>query len=142
MDILLNAVVISVLVVVVLSLLRINVLFALIVGSLVAGMISGISITDTTTLMISGMGNQGETALSYILLGVFAVMISLSGITKLLVQGILKVLSGKRIILVFSLAVIASISQNLVPLHIAFITLLIPRTEERRVGKESRRAWH
>src|SRR5699024_11148551 len=126
MDILLNAVVISVLVVVVLSLLRINVLFALIVGSLVAGMISGISITDTTTLMISGMGNQGETALSYILLGVFAVMISLSGITKLLVQGILKVLSGKRIILVFSLAVIASFSQNLVPVHIAFIPILIP----------------
>src|SRR5699024_11307209 len=87
---------------------------------------SGMTLPKTTELMISGMGNQGETALSYILLGVFAVMISLSGITKLLVQGILKVLSGKRIILVFSLAVIASFSQNLVPVHIAFIPILIP----------------
>lgn len=126
MDILWNAVVISVLVVVILSLLRVNVLFALIIGSLVAGAISGISVTATTKLMISGMGNQGETALSYILLGVFAVMISLSGITKLLVQGLLKILSGKRLILVFSLAIIACFSQNAVPVHIAFIPILIP----------------
>src|SRR5699024_6220448 len=87
---------------------------------------SGLTLPKTTELMISGMGNQGETALSYILLGVFAVMISLSGITKLLVQNMLKVLSGKRLILVFSLAIIASFSQNIVPVHIAFIPILIP----------------
>lgn len=126
MDIFMNAVVMSVFVVVILSLLRVNVLFALIIGSLVAGVLSGISVTKTTELMINGMGNQGETALSYILLGIFAVMISLSGITKLLVKGILQTLSGKRLILVLSIAVIASFSQNLVPIHIAFIPILIP----------------
>lgn len=126
MDILLNPVVVSVLIVVILSLLRINVLFALIIGSLVAGVMSGISLPKATDTMISGMGGQGETALSYILLGVFAVMISLSGITKILVQALLKVLSGKRLVLVLSLAAIASLSQNLVPVHIAFIPILIP----------------
>ncbi len=121
-----NAVVISVLVMVVLSLLRINVLFALIIAALTAGLMSGMGLGEAVTTMISGMGGQSETALSYILLGIFAVMIGLSGITSVLVHNMLTIFSGKRLLLVFSLAIIACFSQNIVPVHIAFIPILIP----------------
>src|SRR5690625_1274940 len=121
-----NAVVISVLVMVVLSLLRINVLFALILAALTAGLASGMGFEESVSTMISGMGGQSQTALSYILLGIFAVMIGFSGITSVLVNNMLKVFSGNRLFLVFSLASIACFSKNIVPVHIAFIPILIP----------------
>ena len=121
-----NAVVISVIVMVVLSLARVNVIFALIIAALTAGVISGMGLTEATSVMIAGMGGQSETSLSYILLGIFAVMIGLSGITSVLVNRMLKVFSGKKIVLVFSLAAIACLSQNVIPVHIAFIPILIP----------------
>lgn len=123
---LLNAVVVSVIVMVVLSLLRVNVLFALIIAALTAGVMSGMGLAEATVVMIGGMGGQSETALSYILLGMFAVMIGLSGITNVLVRKMLKVFSGKKLLLAFSIAIIACFSQNLVPVHIAFIPILIP----------------
>jgi len=121
-----NAVLISVIVMVVLSLLRINVIFALIIAALTGGMLSGMGITEAAGIMISGMGGQSETALSYILLGIFAVMIGFSGITSILVKNMLKIFKGKKMWLVLSIAVIACFSQNIVPVHIAFIPILIP----------------
>src|SRR5699024_2976116 len=107
-----NAVVISVLVMVVLSLLRVNVLFALILAALTAGLMSGMNLSESISIVISGMGRQSETALSYILLGIFAVMIGLSGITSVLVNQMLKIFSGKKLLLVLSIAGIACLSQN------------------------------
>jgi len=121
-----NAVVISVLVMVLLSLFRVNVIFALIIAALTAGVMSGMSLTEATSTMIEGMGGQAETSLSYILLGIFAVMIGLSGITSVLVNKMLKIFSGKKLLLVFSIAGIACLSQNVIPVHIAFIPILIP----------------
>src|SRR5699024_10311469 len=57
---------------------------------------------------------------------IFAVMIGLSGITTILFNKMLKLFSGKRTILVLSIAGIAIFSQNIVPVHIAFIPILIP----------------
>lgn len=121
-----NAVVISVLVMVILSLLRINVIFALLMAALTAGILSGMSFSEATEILVDGMANQSGTALSYVLLGIFAVMIGMSGITTILVNKMLKVFSGKRTILILSIAGIAIFSQNLVPVHIAFIPILIP----------------
>ncbi|MFD1707259.1 Na+/H+ antiporter family protein [Siminovitchia sediminis] len=121
-----NAVIVSVIVMVVLSLLRVNVLFAIILAALTAGLVSGMSFADSINLMVSGMGGQANTALSYILLGIFAVMIGLSGITKLLVNQILNIFSGKKTMLALTIAGIACLSQNVVPVHIAFIPILIP----------------
>lgn len=123
---LLNAVVVSVLVMVILSLLRINVIFALLIAALTGGLIAGMDIVETLNILISGMGGQSNTALSYILLGIFAVMIGLSGITSILVNMMLRLFSDKKLILVFSLAFIACLSQNVIPVHIAFIPILIP----------------
>ncbi len=122
----LSSVVVSVIVLAVLSLLRINVLFAILIAAIVAGLMEGLSIVEGVNMMIAGMGGLSETALSYILLGIFAVMIGYSGITGFLVQRLLKVLRGKRSILLLTIAGVACLSQNVVPVHIAFIPILIP----------------
>ncbi|WP_050616474.1 Na+/H+ antiporter family protein [Bacillus testis] len=121
-----NAVLISVIALMALSLLRVNVLFSIIVAAIVAGAVSGMGIVDTVNVLISGMGGQSNTALSYVLLGIFAVMIGMSGITTILVNKMLKVFKGKKTLLVLSIAGLACLSQNVIPVHIAFIPILIP----------------
>ncbi|MBM7553710.1 Na+/H+ antiporter family protein [Thalassobacillus pellis] len=121
-----SAAIISVLVMTILSLLRVNVIIAIIAASLVAGVMSGMSLQESLSMMISGMGDQASVALSYILLGAFAVAISYTGITAILVNYLLRVLKDKRTIILLVIAGVASLSQNLIPVHIAFIPILIP----------------
>ncbi|SFF02321.1 Na+/H+ antiporter family protein [Alteribacillus iranensis] len=116
----------SVLVMIILSLLRVNVVLAVLAAGITAGLISGLGWQEGLDLLISGMGGQAETALSYILLGVFAVMIGKSGITGVLVSFLLRVIQGRRGLLIMIIAAVASLSQNVVPVHIAFIPILIP----------------
>ncbi|KGX88161.1 Na+/H+ antiporter family protein [Pontibacillus litoralis] len=120
------AVVVSVLVMTVLSLLRVNVVMAILAAGITGGIMSGLSLTDSVDLLVSGMGGQANTALSYVLLGAFAVTISYSGITSILVNKLITLLKGKRVMLLFVIAGVASLSQNVVPVHIAFIPILIP----------------
>ncbi|MFA1820118.1 Na+/H+ antiporter family protein [Virgibacillus oceani] len=121
-----GSVVVSVIVLAVLSLLRVNVIFAILIAAGVAGLMEGLSLVEATNILVSGMGGQANTALSYILLGMFAVMIGYSGITGFLVKRLIKVIKGKRAIMLFTIAGVACLSQNVVPVHIAFIPILIP----------------
>lgn len=119
-------VVVSVLVLTFLSLLRVNVILAIIAAGIVAGLMSGLSLVDTIELLVSGMGGQSNTALSYILLGAFAITISYTGITGLLVNFLIDKLTGKRTMILLVIAGVACLSQNFIPVHIAFIPILIP----------------
>lgn len=121
-----NAVLISVIVMVVLSLFRVNVVLAILFAALSAGLASGLGLVETIDMLVSGMGGQANTALSYILLGAFAVMIGYSGITGFLVRHLINALKGKKAFLLLTIAGVASLSQNVVPVHIAFIPILIP----------------
>ncbi|SFA95725.1 hypothetical protein SAMN04488072_104141 [Lentibacillus halodurans] len=123
---LLNPVVLSVIVLVALSLARVNVIIALLIATIVGGLTAGLSLEETITTLVGGLGGQGETALSYILLGILAVMIARSGITGFLIQRILPFMHGRRGVVLFLLAGLASLSQNVIPIHIAFIPILIP----------------
>lgn len=119
-------VIVSVLVMTILSLLRVNVIIAIIAAALTAGLMAGLSVVDSIDMLVGGMGGQSSTALSYILLGAFAVAISYTGITTILVNYLIRVLTGKKTMMVLAIAGVASLSQNLVPVHIAFIPILIP----------------
>ncbi|WP_186576779.1 Na+/H+ antiporter family protein [Aquibacillus kalidii] len=121
-----SAIIISVLVMIILSLLRVNVIIAIILAAITAGLLSGLSVVDTVEMLVDGMGGQSSTALSYILLGAFAIAISYTGITNLLVKFLIKKLTGKKTVMLLVIAGIASFSQNLIPVHIAFIPILIP----------------
>ncbi|ADO76253.1 Na+/H+ antiporter family protein [Halanaerobium praevalens] len=121
-----NPVVISVLVMLGLSLLNLNVILALLVAALVGGTVSGMGLNETMSVLINGMGGNAETALSYILLGALAVAVQKTGLATILAKKIARVIKGKKMILVGIIAVVASFSQNLIPVHIAFIPILIP----------------
>lgn len=121
-----SAVIISVLLMVILSLLKVNVLVSIVISALSAGLLAGESLTDTVGIFISNMGGNANTAMSYILLGGFAVAIGMTGITKGLVQFLRRAVQGKRALMLIVIALIASLSQNAVPVHIAFIPILIP----------------
>ncbi len=130
-----NAVVIAVIIMLVLSLLRVNVVFALLVGALAGGLAGNMSFTETVTAYTDGLGAGASIALSYAMLGGFAVAISRTGIPELLVAGVLKLVNKDgeatrenlaKALIVFALLVMAIFSQNLIPIHIAFIPLLVP----------------
>ena len=121
-----NPVIISVVLLCILCLLGINVLLAIMLSAIIAGLISGMPISKTMEIFISGMGGNSETALSYILLGTFAAAMTHTGLTTILAKKIASIIREKKIILISIITIIAVFSQNLIPVHIAFIPILIP----------------
>jgi predicted histidine transporter YuiF (NhaC family) len=91
-----NPVVISVCLMLILALMRVNVVIALTLSALVGGLSAGISLTDTIAAFESGLGGGATIALSYAMLGTFAVAISKSGITDLLAQSVIKKIHHKE----------------------------------------------
>ena len=122
----LNPVVLSVIVMSILCLLKLNVLLALIVSALVAGLVAGMPVGDIMNTLIGGMGGQSETALSYILLGTLAVAIGNTGVASIISRKVASVINGKKLIILIIIAFFGSFSQNLIPVHIAYIPILIP----------------
>ncbi|MDP0493731.1 MAG: SLC13 family permease [Fusobacterium sp. JB021] len=121
-----NPVVVSVVVMSILCLLKLNVMIAMILAALVAGMMSGLGVSATMGFLISGMGGNSETALSYILLGTLAVAINQTGLAAIMSKKISQIVSGRKVVLLLLIAFITCFSQNLIPVHIAFIPILIP----------------
>lgn len=125
-EILLNPVIISVLVLCILCVCKVNVLLSLIISAIFAGVLANIPIPEVMTTFINGMGGNSETALSYILLGTFAAAMIHTGLTNLISDKIDKVVKDNKYLLILILTIIAITSQNVVPVHIAFIPILIP----------------
>lgn len=118
----------------VLTLCRINVIVAMTVSAIVAGLTAGLGLTETVNAFNDGLSGGAEIALSYAMLGAFAVAISKSGLTRILASKLLKQVNenshkGETTLsyLILSIILLCAISsQNLIPVHIAFIPILIP----------------
>ncbi|GAA9963821.1 Na+/H+ antiporter family protein [Helicobacter pylori] len=110
----------------VLSLLRLNVMLSMISATLIAGLMGGLGITESFHAMIDGMKGNLNIAVSYILLGALAVAIAKSNLIKVALSKLIGLMNYKRSTFCFLIAFIACFSQNLVPVHIAFIPILIP----------------
>ncbi|MGL2616498.1 Na+/H+ antiporter family protein [Helicobacter pylori] len=110
----------------VLSLLRLNVMLSMISATLIAGIMGGLGLTESFNMMIDGMKGNLNIALSYILLGALAVAIAKSNLIKVALSKLIGLMDYKRSTFCFLIAFIACFSQNLVPVHIAFIPILIP----------------
>ncbi len=130
-----NAVLIAVLVMVILSLCRLNVVLSLFIGALAGGLVSGLGIDKTIVTFTGGIVDGSEVALSYALLGGFAAILSYSGITDYFVEKIINMLKRDntvktrtvtKVTILVSLISIACMSQNILPVHIAFIPIIIP----------------
>lgn len=130
-----NAVIVSVLVMLILSLMRMNVVLSLLIASLVGGWLGKLGLSKTVEVFSEGLGNSAEVALSYALLGGFAVAISKTGLPNAIVHIIIKTIGrqgeGKRkqyskALVLLVILLMSCFSQNLIPIHIAFIPILIP----------------
>lgn len=126
---------VAVIIMIILCLLRLNVVLSIFIGALVGGLLSGMSLDKVIATFGTSIVDGAEVALSYALLGGFAALISYSGITDYIVGKIIQSVKKEnskdsrvkiKIILVASLLVISILSQNIIPVHIAFIPILIP----------------
>ncbi|BDC31249.1 Na+/H+ antiporter family protein [Staphylococcus aureus] len=130
-----NAVVIAVILMIVLCLCRLNVVIILFISALVGGLISGMSIEKVINVFGKNIVDGAEVALSYALLGGFAALISYSGITDYLVGKIINAIHAEnsrwsrvkvKVTIIIALLAMSIMSQNLIPVHIAFIPIVIP----------------
>lgn len=130
-----NPVVISIIVLLTLSLLRINVIIALVIASLTAGLCGDLSLSKTIETFTGGLGGGAEVAMNYAMLGAFAIAISKSGITDLIAYKIITKMNKTptsinlvwfKYFIFGVLALFAISSQNLLPVHIAFIPIVVP----------------
>lgn len=121
-----NPILISVILLCVLCLSRVNVLLALIISSVAGGLVGHMNLSQVMDIFIHGMGGNSETALSYILLGAFAASMTHTGLAPILAKKIAKTINSRKYLLIFILTGIAILSQNLIPVHIAFIPILVP----------------
>jgi predicted histidine transporter YuiF (NhaC family) len=128
-----NAVVVAVTLMLVLSFCRINVIISLTISALIGGLIGGLSLTEVLQAFNGGLGGGAEIAFSYAMLGVFAVAIERSGLTHMLAKRLLSYLQSETISLTMMktlmmgfILLCAVFSQNLIPVHIAFIPIVVP----------------
>ncbi len=121
-----NPIMIAVIVMLVLCFVKVNVVFALVISSLIGGLLSGMSVSDTMGLFTEGMAGNGEAALSYVLLGAVAVTIERCGLTTKLSGKMGGIIKGSKMKLLAILIFMSFLSQTFIPIHIAFMPMIIP----------------
>ncbi|MDR2806698.1 MAG: hypothetical protein LBB11_00890 [Puniceicoccales bacterium] len=134
--ILTNSAVVAVFTVIGLSIAKVNVIIALIVSTLVGGFVSGMSLKDILATFSTGLSGGTEIALNYAILGAFAAAVAYSGIPTWVSHKLVKFITQKsqgtsrrtasKSIILLLLILMGIMSQNVLPIHIAFIPILIP----------------
>lgn len=131
-----NAVLLSLVILFGLSMLRVSVVLAMLTAAVVGGLTGGLSFPHMLNVFGEGLKDNAGIALSYALLGAFAAGLTETGLPDKLVRGAVSLVRGKdgsatpraaaRYLVLAAIAIIACMSQNAVPVHIAFIPVLIP----------------
>lgn len=133
-----NAVLLAVVVMLILAMCRVHVVLALFIGALVGGLAAGMGLDATMVAFQEGLSGGAKIALSYALLGAFAMAVASSGLPQLLAEWLIKKVgvqdegTNAKAVAVVKWGMLAGIlamsimSQNLIPVHIAFIPLIVP----------------
>ncbi|WP_035009383.1 Na+/H+ antiporter family protein [Corynebacterium jeikeium] len=133
-----NAVLVAVVVMLALALLRVHVVLALFIGAIIGGLLGGLGFDATMVAFQEGLSGGAKIALSYALLGAFAMAVASAGLPKLLADSLLgklgvtneetksRAVTVTKWLMLAGILAMAVMSQNLIPVHIAFIPLIIP----------------
>ncbi len=130
-----NAVLLAVIVLFALAISRVHIVLSLILAAVVGGLVGGLGFNETLTAFSDGLGGGATIALSYALLGAFAVGLSKTGLPDVLAEKLISMsgrdVTGKSVtrvkaLLLSFLLLLAISSQNALPIHIAFIPIVIP----------------
>lgn len=129
-----NSVVLSIILMIVLCLFRFPVTIALIVAAMIGGLNSGLTVQKAIKALNDNMLVGSQVGMTYVMIGAFAVALARSGLIDMFAQKITRMLGsgdGSRQIwvkwfLYMTLMCCSIMSQNLVPVHIAFIPVMVP----------------
>ena len=125
-EIISNPVTLSVIVMCVLCLCKLNVILSLLVSAMVAGFAAGMGPGEIMGGIITGLNGNGTNAIAYLLLGTFAAALAQTGLATMLAKWIASVVKERKWILLATLVVCAMISGTIIPVHIAYIPVLFP----------------
>lgn len=136
-----NAVLVAVIVMLALALLRVHVVLALFAGAIVGGLAGGMGLDATLVAFQDGLSGGAKIALSYALLGAFAFAVAHAGLPTALADRLTAMIgvtgetaeatkqsarTATKWVMLVGILAMAVMSQNLIPVHIAFIPLIIP----------------
>lgn len=133
-----NAVLLAVIVMLALAVCRVHVVLSLFIGALVGGLAAGMGLDATMVAFQEGLSGGAKIALSYALLGAFAMAVASAGLPRLLAETIIsrlgvtsegaktRAVAVTKWLMLAGILAMAVMSQNLIPVHIAFIPLIIP----------------
>lgn len=130
-----NTIVLAVLIMIGLSLVRVPVVIALVVSAVIGGLYAGMPIAEITSAFNGGLGSGAVVALASATLGAFAVALSRTGIADVIAAQTLRLIGASQDAtrlkyvkwgIYAALVVIGFSADTIVPIHIAFIPMLIP----------------
>lgn len=140
-----NPVLISIALMLTLCFFRFNVFLAIVIAGIFAGVLNiylPYLINSTSELpaipnffqtlakitndFTEGMAGNLETSFSYVLVGALAMAISQTNLTVVFVRFVSKYLTNNKFILLVCIALVASTSQNIIPIHIALMPIMLP----------------
>ncbi|MDR1595659.1 MAG: hypothetical protein LBR91_01895 [Puniceicoccales bacterium] len=144
-----NPVVVSVALVLMMCVFRVNVVIALTTGALACSLVSGKTVSEAVSLFSStfseGLGGGAKIAVSYAILGAFASALAHSGVPKFLMEEAARLLhlrseksdgelavgggtssKSAKVILFSAIGLMSIACKNVIPVHIAFVPILIP----------------
>jgi len=130
-----NAVLFAVFLLFILAIFRVHIVLAMVISAFAGGLVGGLDLTKTTEAFAGGLGDGAEIALSYAMLGAFAVALSKTGLPDALAHALIarsrgnaSAASVKKLkgFILFAILLLAISSQNALPIHIAFIPIIIP----------------
>lgn len=129
-----NSVLLSVILVFALCVFHVNVVISLTAGALFCGLVDGLTLHNTINIFSNGLGAGAKIALSYAILGAFASAVAHSGLPDLLAEWLIKKIQSSsnsnvgftKYMFFLSIGLMAIACKNVIPVHIAFIPILIP----------------
>lgn len=129
-----NAVVLAIAIMVALCLIKVPVTIALLVAALIGGLQAGLGLGGSLTAFNDSLLVGAQVGLTYIMVGALAVALSRSGLIEVFARwvtskvGTDEATTSKSVkwSLYGMFVVAALLSQNLIPVHIAFIPILVP----------------
>ena len=129
-----NSVVLAIGLMIFLCVARVPVTIALIASALVGGLHSGLSTQEAIAAINDNLLVGSQVGMTYIMVGALAVALARSGVLDLLARKLVSMLGNEETRhqnkvkwLLYGIFMVASIlSQNAVPVHIAFIPVMIP----------------
>ena len=146
-----NAVILGVLIMLVLSVSRVHVVLSLVIGAFVGGLAAGLPLADVVdaqdkviqtgvmTHFQNGLQGGAGIALSYAMLGAFAMAITHSGLPQQIAGMVIRKIEAQQVKdsiptglykikwgLLLGLLAMGVMSQNVIPIHIAFIPMIVP----------------